>query len=121
MYPPIFTLLKAAAGVTAIIGTAPCRAYSFGNAPDLVAKPYMTWQAVGGNPENYLKDAPNIDRYSLQVDCWALTDTEARALALAARDALQGDSYITSWTGESRDPDTKNYRYSFDVDFYVNR
>ena len=65
MYAPIFALLRAAAGVTSIIGSAPCRAYPFGNAPDQVTKPYITWQAVGGSPENYLKDSPNIDRYSL--------------------------------------------------------
>lgn len=65
MYPPIFTLLSAAAGVTSIIGSSPCRAYPFGNAPDGVTKPYITWQNIGGSPENYLKDAPNIDRYSL--------------------------------------------------------
>lgn len=65
MYAPIFALLSANAGVTALLGTSPCRAYPFGNAPDQVTKPYITWQTIGGNPENYLKDSPNIDRYSL--------------------------------------------------------
>jgi len=55
------------------------------------------------------------------VDCWAATATAARALAAAARDAIQGEAHIVAWAGESRDPETKNYRYSFDVDFYVTR
>jgi len=65
MYAPIFTLLSGSAGVTALIGSSPCRAWPFGNVPDVVTKPYISWQTIGGAPENYLKDSPNIDRYSL--------------------------------------------------------
>lgn len=86
-----------------------------------MTKPYITWQNIGGSPENYLKDSPNIDRFSLQVDCWGMTATKARQAAQAARDAIQGEAHIVAWAGESRDPETKNYRYSFDVDFYVAR
>ncbi len=53
---------------------------------------------------------------------YAKTLTAARAACFSAiRDAIEPSAYVTSWRGESRDPDTNNYRYSFDVDVIVTR
>ena len=42
-------------------------------------------------------------------------------MALALRDAIEPVAYITAWLGESIDPDTKNNRFSFQVDWIVLR
>lgn len=122
MTPPIFQVCSQAAGVTALLGTgANLRLYSFGEAPEGVTKPYAVWQLVSGDPENYLAGRPDVDGFTLQVDVYGTTSTSVRQVRDAIRDAIELAAYITRWGGEGRDPTTKNYRTSFDVDWIVRR
>jgi hypothetical protein len=97
------------------------RLYSFGEAPDNVAKPYAVWQLVNGSPENYLAGRPDADGFTLQVDVYGSTGPSSRSVRDAIRDAIELQAYVTRWGGETRDPTTKNYRTSFDVDWIVRR
>lgn len=121
MYPPIFALAFASAAVKALLGTNPLRFYQFGDAPQGVTKPYAVWQTITGSPENYLGNAPDVDRYTVQVDVYASSADSARACAEALRDAVEPAAHIVGWRGERRDPTTKNFNYSFDVEFHVKR
>ncbi|HBO3004317.1 TPA: DUF3168 domain-containing protein [Pseudomonas aeruginosa] len=121
MYPPIFTVAAADPGVTALIGSNPVRLYLFGEAPQGVVYPYVAWQSLGGLPENYLGTLPDADSYNTQIDVYADTATSARTVAKALRDAIEPIAYVTSWRGESRDTETKKYRFSFDVAWIVQR
>ena len=121
MFAPINAVCALDAGVVVLLGSAPQRLYPFGDAPQDVPKPYAVWQTIGGDPENYLAGRPDIDGYKLQVDVYATTGKDARAVAKAIRDAIELKAYIIRWGGESRDPSTKNYRYSFDVSWLVPR
>ena len=122
MTPPIFQLCSQAAAVTALLGNgAALRLYSFGEAPQDVAKPYAVWQLVNGDPENYLAGRPDADNLTVQVDVYGTTGTSVRQVRDAIRDAIELSAYITRWGGEARDPSTKNYRISFDVDWIVLR
>lgn len=122
MTPPIFQLCSQTAAVTALLGTgANLRLYSFGEAPEGVTKPYAVWQLMNGEPENYLAGRPDADGFTLQVDVYAATSTSARQVRDAIRDAIELDACVTRWGGEGRDPTTKNYRTSFDVDWIVLR
>lgn len=122
MTPPIFQLCSQTADVTALLGTgANLRLYSFGEAPQDVAKPYAVWQLVNGEPENYLAGRPDADSVTLQIDVYGVTGTSVRQLRDAIRGAIELSAYVTRWGGESRDPTTKNYRASFDVDWIVLR
>jgi hypothetical protein len=122
MTPPIFQICSQAAGVTALLGVgANLRLYSFGEAPQDVTKPYAVWQLVSGEPENYLAGRPDADGFTLQVDVYGTTSTSVRQVRDAIRDAIELDAYVTRWGGEARDPATKNYRTSFDVDWWVQR
>ncbi|MGE7096382.1 DUF3168 domain-containing protein [Pseudomonas fulva] len=122
MTPPIFQACAASAAVTALLGSgADLRLYSFGEAPQGVAKPYAVWQLIGGSPDNYLAGRPDVDSARLQVDVYGTTATSARQVRDAIRDAIELRSNITRWGGEGRDPTTKNYRTSFDVDWMVRR
>jgi len=125
LYPPIFPAIAASSAVKALIGANPVRFYQFGMAPQNVVKPYAVWQRVFGAPENYLGDVPDIDSLTLQIDVYA-TDAPSgaetvRNVAIAIRDAIEPVCYITSWLGESIDPDTKNHRFSFQSDWLVPR
>lgn len=125
MYPPIFSICAAEAVVTALIGTEPVRFWAFGHAPQpgtpFYAAPYATWQSVGGLPENYINQVPDIDLHTLQIDAYSKTVDEARAVAEALRDAIEPHAHIVAWRGEDFEPATKLYRYSFDVDWLVPR
>lgn len=121
MYPPFFATCYADAGVKAIFGTTPCRVYPFGEAPQRVTRPYAVFQTVTGLPENYIGQSPDMDGFTVQVDVYATTVAAARSGAEAIRDAIEGRCHITGWRGESRDPQTNSYRYSFDCDWFVSR
>jgi len=125
-YAPIFeavnvsavqSLLKAPGGEL--------RFYLFGRAPQNVVKPYAVWRTVFGSPENYLGDRPDVDFFGLQIDVYAaptaLGATQSRDIAMAIRDAIETKSHITSWRGESVDPETGSYVYSFDSEWFVKR
>ncbi|HBO0336554.1 TPA: DUF3168 domain-containing protein [Pseudomonas aeruginosa] len=121
MYPPIFKVCSSSLAVTAILGASPLRMYQFGLAPQLVVKPYATWQTISGSPENYLWGRPDADGFTIQVDIFSATAAEARDAAKAIRDAIELSAYVVRWGGESVDPDAKTYRVSFDVDWIVQR
>lgn len=121
MIAPIFKVCAASQAVTALIGESPVRLYPFGLQDDNVVYPYVVWQNISGSPENYLDKRPDADSYMLQVDVYADTVASAASVATALRDAIEPHAYITRWGSQSRDPETKRYRYSFDVDWIVLR
>lgn len=121
MTPPVFATAYADATVKSLLGTTPCRLYPFGEAPEGVALPYAVWQTIGGAPENALNSVPDIDNFATQIDVYASSASSARAVAEALRDAFEPVAHVTRWNGESKNPDTKRYRYSFDVDWLTER
>jgi hypothetical protein len=118
MNPPVFTTCMADSTVVGILDD---RLYSFGQAPQNAAKPYAVWQMVSGSPENYITGVPDMDQYSVQIDVYAQTAADAREGAEALRNAIEPVAHVVSWRGESREPETQLFRYSFDVDWFVAR
>mgnify|MGYP003393032592 CR=1 FL=1 len=123
MYPAIFPAVRDNAACVALLksGTGPIRFYQFGHADQNTPRPYAVWQRVGGFPENYLGETPDIDVYSLQVDVYAGSADSARTVASALRDAIEPVAHITAWLGESLDTATKSWRFSFQCDFWTPR
>lgn len=121
MIAPFFSVCSVNLKVKELLGDDPVRIYPFGMHDDNLVYPYAVWQNIDGEPENYLKQNPDIDRYSIQVDVYGDTDEDTIAVARALRDAIQSKAYITRWNAQGRDPETLKYRYSFDVDWLVNR
>lgn len=121
MIAPIFPVCSASAEVNSLIGGESLRLYPFGQQDDAVIYPYAVWQNISGLPENYLGQRPDADSFTLQVDVYADTPDEAIAVAAALRDAIEPHAYVTRWGDQTRDNETKRYRYSFDVDWIVPR
>lgn len=121
MYPPVFEIAVAAAPVTGLLGTDPCRLYPFGRAPQNVTYPYAVWQVVGGSPENFLGTPPDADSYRVQIDVYGRSAASVRAIAEALRDAYETRAYVVRWGGETTEPVTELVRFSFDVDFIIQR
>lgn len=118
MAPPVWEILSITPSVQSLVGSA---IYPGGQVAEGTPLPYITWQGIGGSPENCLGHTPDVDMFSIQFDCWADDVAEVRAIAEAVRDAIEQDAHIVSWRGDQRDDATGAYRYSFDVDWYVYR
>lgn len=116
--PPIWDLVKDDLQVVAELGD---RVYSFGLAPKGNISPYAVYQVIGGSPENYLGRRPDIDSYIVQLDVYGDYLPDVRKAASALAQALEEHGYITSWRGDSTDPETRRGRISFDFEVWNNR
>ena len=121
MTPDVFPLIAADSDCEALLGSQPMRLFPFGEAPQHVQLPYVTWQVISGVPENFLSGRPDMDGISTQIDVWAYTQGDARAVFDALRNAIELDSHIIGVNLEGREPDTRIYRISFTVDFWTER
>ncbi|MAG66609.1 MAG: hypothetical protein CMK74_12180 [Pseudomonadales bacterium] len=120
MIAPIYPVCAASAAVQAVLGSPPSL-WPFGEVPEGTTYPYAVWQSIGGGPENYINQTPDMDSYSLQVDVYGNTSESVTDVAHALRDAIEPHAHITSWLGQSKDPETKRYRYTFSVDWFARR
>lgn len=115
IYPKIFELVKNDPQVQLYLGTNPVRFFPFGYAPQDTKLTYAVWQTVSGTPANTLKCAPKGDDWSIQVDVYGSSVQDVRKAANALILKIQDTYWVTSIRGESRDFETKLFRYSFDV------
>ena len=123
MRPPIFEACKADTTLQGLLGGTEFRVYQFGEAPQDCKVPFMVWQLVGGEPINAMNQLPDMDWFGVQVDVYGpeRDPVPARQVAVALRDALEPFGHIMEWLGESRDPDTRNHRVSFTMDWFLER
>ncbi|MNM24926.1 hypothetical protein D3C81_353660 [compost metagenome] len=121
MIPPIAQICLDDAGVRAVFGTAPMRVYAFGTVEKLPAPPYSLWQTIGGQPGWFLAQRPDTDGFTTQHDVYAADPDSLVAAVKALRDAFEPHGYISRWGHQIKDPDTKLFRYSFDVDWLIPR
>ena len=121
MIPAIFPLVSANDAVKVALGTKPVRFFPFGEAPEGVTLPYATWQGIGGSPENYINETPDIDRMSLQIDVWGADASTASAAATALRNVVEPRAHIVGWRAMGRDDTTGRWRIAFDVDWWQSR
>jgi hypothetical protein len=119
---PILEACTASAAVLALFGTSPTRVYPFGLVEKPPARPYVVWQTLPGEgPAQYIGNRPDVDGYTIQIDVYHNDPVSLLTAARAIRDAIEGQAYVTRWGDQVRDPETKLYRYSFDVDWLVPR
>lgn len=121
MFPNIYATLLEDNAVTSIIGSNPMRAYRHGSAPQDTSKPYIVYSIISGVPENNLSAVPNVDKYSIQVDCYHQTDSGVQSLTIAVRNSLESIGYMTNIPVDEREPETKLFRITMDFDIWLNR
>lgn len=120
-YPSIFPAVANDAKCTAILGTNPTRLWAYGMAPDNEARPYAVYRLISGEPNNTLSCVPQDDRVTLQISCYARTDQECRDMIEALRDVIETMGYITGWSNDGIDKDTRLFTRGFFADFIVAR
>ena len=124
MAPDVYATLAADSSCAMLLSDTDgrLRVFPFGEAPQQWARPLAVWQIVGGAPDNTLDCVPDTDEFQIQFDVYGPTSDACRSAAAAIRDAIEAASQLViSYNGTSRDPATRAYRYSFDVDWRIYR
>jgi hypothetical protein len=86
--------------------------------------PYAVWTIVSGIPENQISGAPETDNARIQFDFYSPQDNQRQAkqmcdLALAAVEATSAN--VIFGPTETREADTKYWRWSFDASYWTSR
>lgn len=123
MTPAIFSMVAGSAACRAILGSPPSmRFVEFGEAlQGSTTSPYAVWQLITGVPSNYLGQLPDSDDARVQVDVYASQQLQARALAIAIRDAIEPHAHMVNYAQRARDATTRNFGYLLDFEFLMNR
>lgn len=107
----LFPLIKNSPECTALLGSNPVRFFEFGTAPQLETLPYATFQLINGTPFNKLSGPADADQITYQIDAWAKTTGELKAVANAIRNAIENDGYIVFFNS-GRDDESGLFRYT---------
>lgn len=118
---PVYSALLASNAVKALIGSNPMRAYGHGNAPQDVAKPYVTFQTISGSPTNNISENPDNDNSRIQVNCWSTQESQAKQLCDAVRDALEVQTHIVFGPLDDYEPDTTLFRWLLHCEWWLPR
>ena len=103
MYPPVFEVLAASAGVAAHVDE---RIYPHGYAPQRVTAPYITWDVMGGAAENTLSAVPEIDSVVVRVRVWSDDAQGIYAIGQSVRDCLEPEAHMEDVPMTGRDAET---------------
>ena len=103
-------VLIAAAPVTAIVGDR----VSYVTRSQSLAAPAVLLTVVSTVPQNQLAGAPTLDQSRVQLDVYADSYTQARALATACRNALEAAGYVTESEIDNFEPDVPEFRITQD-------
>ncbi len=106
----------------ALTGLIPGRVYP-DFAPENTERPFITYQAVGGDPINFLDSAtiPNKEKSRVQISVWADSRLDATALGKSVEDAMRAAATMQTEVATGRVAtfdETTGYRGTRQ-DFYV--
>ena len=116
----LYSGLTGHAGLAALVGL---RVYPMGEAPQGVARPYVTYTRVSGPRERGLSETPIATTARIQVDAWGATAKSAQDVIAQVRAAVLSLPAVTvsiydrslEGRGDQYESDTKLYRASEDA------
>jgi hypothetical protein len=116
MIPDVQGVLTAA--LTSISGCAVYRTQAIEGA----VAPYVVWTIVSAVPENQISGAPETDNARIQIDTYSKTQSQSRQMCDLAQAAVEDTSAnVIFGPTETRETDTKLWRWSFDSSWWNNR
>ena len=124
IYAPLYTRAMLSPAVVALLadGKGSIRLWPFKLAPLNAQLPYVTWQNIGGEPNNNVSDRPDADSFSIQVNVWAETSAQLWGVTNALRDIMEVEGCtIVRWGNTEVDAQTKALGYDFDADWITYR
>lgn len=118
MSDPLLFLMLNTPALKAVLGT-DLRLHIAGDVPQSPVAPYATFQLVSDVPDNNLINNASSSRYTMQIDVWAKSQSQARTIAALIRRTLRPHAYMT-FKLEDFDKDTDLKRTSQTFDFMIN-
>ena len=112
-------VLRAASGVTAIVGSGDDAKISPLKKARDILPPAVTVQRVITDPVNDLQGHSGLDSNRVQVDSWATTYAGAIALSDACRDAMQAAGHLCVGEFDNSDEETDPSQYRITQDYQV--
>lgn len=115
-------LLLADAGVTALVPTA---SINWRRHPQGAALPAIVLRVVNDSPDYVLSDTTDLSSARVQVDCWALSYAQAKAVSRAVLASLSGHRDETFWrvhllgARDTQDPEAQGDPAGVSMDFAV--
>lgn len=76
--------------------------------------PYVCWQIISADPEQYLADASDMDSLYVQIDVYAKTKSDTRSIAKKLRKVIEDYCTIEGFTGCELEQETALYRIRID-------
>ena len=116
MFPPVFTTLNQPE-LQAFVGADPVRMYDFGTAPQSVERPYIIFTSISNAPHEQISGAPCSDVDVVQIDMYADSREQVRAMARVVRQILDNAGWSNRLNLQMYEPDTGLFRISMDCDF----
>lgn len=111
---PLYNLCSQNAPLAALLTDSEGLKVSEFDANNADNSPYVCWQIINANPEQYLDEASDMDDVYVQIDIYATTKANARQIAKLLRSTIENQCYIENYTGVERDPETTLYRIRID-------
>ena len=126
MYAPIYARALADPTLVALLddGAGGIKLWPFGEAPKdpPSSLPYVTWQNIGGVPNNNVSDRPDADSFSIQVNVWGVTSNQMWAVVRALYNITEVDGCtVVRYGSTTKDAETKAFGYDFDADWITYR
>jgi hypothetical protein len=89
------------------------------DASKTINAPYVVWQIINANPEQYLSGVSDMDDSLVQIDVYSTSKSNARQIAKLLKNAISEDyCYVEAFSGTEREPNTDLYRVRLDTRWY---
>lgn len=72
--------------------------------------PYVCWQIISADPEQYLSGASDMDALYVQIDIYATDKGTTRKIAKLVRKVIEENCSIEDFTGCELEPEVNLYR-----------
>ena len=116
---PIYRNLNASAELKAILD--PTKQIHEDVAPADTPVPYIVWQTISGQANNYLDAPANFDDTQFQLMVYDTNVKRAYDVRELARKALETKCWINNPALSNFEPDTKLYARGFDANWILQR
>ncbi|CAB4153276.1 Tail completion protein, partial [uncultured Caudovirales phage] len=87
--------------------------------PQNIVTPAVTLQRIANVPQNHLRGFGNLDANRVQVDCFADTYLQARALSAACRTAINAAGHTCELELDEYDEQVLVYRVILDFNVWL--
>jgi len=76
--------------------------------------PYVCWQIISANTEEYLSGTSDMDALYVQIDIYAVSKDSVREIARLVRKVIEESCYVEDFTGCELEQETNLYRIRID-------